>query len=101
MTIEEMYHIIQKENLNTNRFSVVDEEKDSYASRLLNTTLGMGNETTLKIAAKGDFEVYFHDSWGYIILHEQNLSESEACKIVLDRLRSMNDFDPNNYSWKV
>ena len=96
-----MYHIIQKENLNTNRFTIVDEKKDSYASRLLNTTLGMGNGVTLKIAAKGDFEVYIYDSWGYIVLHKQSLSESESCEIVLDHLRSMNDFDPMNYSWKV
>ena len=27
MTIEELYHIIQKENLNTNRFTIVDEKK--------------------------------------------------------------------------
>ncbi len=98
MTVEEMKQIIQKENLATDRFAIMSSEEFDFHN--IEHRLGVGNQIILKIASEDNYEIILYNSWGYVVMHEQNLSESEACEKAVFSLRGLKNFDSQNYSWK-
>lgn len=82
MNLTELKLKIVDENLNSNLLLV----NDSRVCELYNQ-LSIPHGITLNRTLNNDFQVFVHDERGYRIEIHENLTEEQACNLVLSALR--------------